>query len=203
MTNKSVKFSVSVGAVIVIAVAYMLGAVRFLLLIAAATIAHELGHYLAVRAFGRAIISVRLNATGITIRRPPPESYIEEIVIAAAGPMASVILAAAMAVAARIYGVEIARTLAGTSIVFAMFNILPVLPLDGGRILYAVLARMFGLYAAERVTCISSCAVIFLLLCAGGYVFVVTRTNFTLLTAAVWMLIYYCKTGNDGIKSML
>ena len=199
--NVPARFSVSAGAVILAAAACCFGAVQLLVLVFIAAVAHELGHYFALRFCGGSLTEIRLSVTGVTMRHNAPATYMGEILTAASGPAASAALSAAAACAARLMESAFAYRLAGVSLLFCLFNMLPFFPLDGGRILYAAVARAFGLLAADRVSCIASCTVIFFVLCAGTYVLAVTGMNFTLLLTAVWMLIHYCKNGNNSIKS--
>ena len=199
--NVPVRFSVSAGAVILAAAACCFGAAQLLALVFIAAAAHELGHYFALRLCGGSLTEVQLSITGVTMRHKALATYIGEIVTAASGPAASAVLAAAAACAARLTASAFAYRLAGVSLLFCLFNMLPFFSLDGGRILYAAAARAFGLLAADRISCIASCAVIFFAFCLGAYVLAVTEMNFTLLLTAVWMLIYYCKNGNNSIKS--
>jgi len=194
------KFSAGGGAFFLIAAAVLFGAAEFLLLVVIAAGAHELGHYLVLKIRGGRVLGVRLGLTGVTLVYERSQTYAQEIFTAAAGPAASAALAIAMALTARLTRFDPAYRLAGMSLLFCIFNLLPVFPLDGGRILYAATARALNLTAADRVTCISSCAVIFAALCAGAYVLALTRTNFTLLAAAGWLLICYCKNESDSIK---
>jgi len=194
------KFYVGGGAFFLIAVAVLFGAGEFLLLVIIAAGAHELGHYMALKIQGCRVSGVRLGTTGVTLMYERSATYAQEILTTAAGPVASAALALLMALTARLTRFEPAYRLAGMSLLFCVFNLLPVFPLDGGRILHAAIARAFGLDVADRVTCISSCAVIFAALCAGAYILTLTRTNFTLLATAGWLLICYCKNGGDGIK---
>ena len=197
--RRAARYSVSAGALLIIAAAIVFDMLPFLLLVLVAAAAHELGHYLAIRICGRGEgAEIRLGPLGVTIRRGPPATYMHEAAIAAAGPLASALLAMLAALMARLTQFEPAYTLSGMSLMFSLFNILPVFPLDGGRVLFAVTAQRFGLTAAERTVCVISCAVIFALLCAGAYILVATGTNFTLLGAAAWLLVYYCRnnTGN-------
>ncbi|MCL2408936.1 MAG: site-2 protease family protein [Oscillospiraceae bacterium] len=199
--NNHPKFSISVGAAVFIVAFFAVGDARLLLLIFIAAGGHELGHYAALRFCGGRVSELRLGITGVSMRHQHSTAYADEILIASGGPMASAVLSSISAIAARLTQADITYQLAGMSLLLCLFNLLPVLPLDGGRILYAAISsRSANPTIADRVTCVTSCAVIFFALTAGAYVLVVTGTNFTLLITAGWMLIHYCKSGNNSIK---
>lgn len=119
-------------------------------LFATSVLAHELGH---------AVLSLRL---GLPIRRitlflfggmaevdGEPETPAAEYLIAVAGPLVSIFLAAvagAVAETARGGGTVriVAVYLALTNGVLGVLNLLPGLPLDGGRVLRAVVWRFTG-----------------------------------------------------------
>ena len=166
-----------------------------------ALFAHELGHMAALRLAGNRLAEFSIDIWGLTIRYEKTMSYKAEIITAAAGPAASLLLALAASLAGRLWGFESAYIVAGVSLVCGVFNLLPAMRLDGGRILYATAALLADLEAAERLLCVASCVVIGGLLTAGAALLIWTRVNFTLLLAAVWLLIGYCKSSGFRIKS--
>jgi Zn-dependent protease len=115
---------------------------------------HELGHALMARRFGigtRDITLLPIGGVG-TLERMP-EKPAEEIAVAFAGPMVNVALAAAgfavLVVAQwgfdvaqlRVAGGPFIAKLITVNLSLAAFNLLPVFPMDGGRVLRAALRR--------------------------------------------------------------
>ena len=201
MEIKIGKLKISGAALLALAAAYFFdtGGIFAAVLIAIAV--HEAGHFAALKASGQHITELKLEPWGLAMRRDSGLSYKSEIITAAAGPVASLLLAVAASLIGRYFAWQEAYIISGVSFIFFIFNILPAIPLDGGKIIYAAAALVVGLEKAERISCVLSCAVIMALLIAGTAVLMKTKVNFTLLLAAIWMLISYCKRSGVSIKS--
>ncbi len=113
---------------------------------------HELAHLLAMKLCQIPALGVSLRLSGAMIRCGFC-GYWQEAACAAAGPAASLALGFAV--------IRIAPQLAAVSLLLGMGNLLPVYPLDGGRILRAVLMKKLdeGLAASvlTRVTFVTCC----------------------------------------------
>jgi Zn-dependent protease/CBS domain-containing protein len=118
-------------------------------------ILHELGHSLVARRFGFQIESITLWLFGgIANLEEMPEDWHQELQIAVAGPIVSLLVGGVAFIAlvglTRIPGsesvaVQSARFVVGylavLNVALAGFNMLPGFPMDGGRVLRALLAR--------------------------------------------------------------
>lgn len=82
------------------------------------------------------------------------------------GPVSNLLLAAALGLLGRWW--EPLYLFAGAQLVLGAFNLLPALPLDGGRILWLALAWLTEPYTAQRVLSAVSLAVSLALLLGGG-----------------------------------
>lgn len=109
---------------------------------------HEFGHSLVARRYGYEIDSVTLWLLGgVASFAEFPEDWRHELVIAIAGPIVSVLIGIGSYVAFVTLpsSIESARFVFGyltvLNVVLAAFNLLPGFPMDGGRILRAILAR--------------------------------------------------------------
>ncbi|PSQ12386.1 metalloprotease, partial [Halobacteriales archaeon QS_5_70_15] len=113
---------------------------------------HELGHSLVARRYGVEISSIRLWIFGgIAQLAEMPEDWKKELYIALAGPAVSIALggvsyAAFVALGGLGGTVGVALSfllgyLALMNLALAGFNLLPGFPMDGGRVLRALLAR--------------------------------------------------------------
>jgi len=130
------------------------GSMRWVLGAAAATglfvcvLLHEFGHSLTAMRYGYRIESITLWLFGGVARfEEMPEDWKQEFTIAVAGPIVSVALGVLSYAAFRIVPGALPTVqfvlayLALTNIALAVFNMLPGFPMDGGRVLRALLAR--------------------------------------------------------------
>jgi Zn-dependent protease/CBS domain-containing protein len=126
---------------------WLLGAVAAVGLFAGVVL-HELGHSVVAMRYGFAIDSITLWILGgIASLRDQPEEWNQELFIALAGPVVSLALAAGSYVALQVLpsSLGFARFVFGylalVNLALAAFNLLPGFPMDGGRVLRALLAR--------------------------------------------------------------
>jgi Zn-dependent protease len=182
------KITVSRFAFLLPITVFALDAWYLLALCAAAVAAHEAGHWLVLRLRGGEVLRVTISPLGVSLKYGGNLSYGGEILTALAGPAASLILTLGGAGAGRAFGWDAAYQLAGLSLLFGLFNLLPVYPLDGGRAVYNAAAYLFGLDAA-RGAAIFLRAVILGAAAAGGlWLLLRPEHNPTLLCCALALL---------------
>jgi Zn-dependent protease/CBS domain-containing protein len=114
----------------------------------ACVLIHEFGHSIVAMRYGFQIESITLWLFGGVARFTEiPEDWRQEFTIAVAGPIVSVALGVLSYVVFLVVPVELPAArfvlayLAMTNVALAVFNMLPGFPMDGGRVLRALLAR--------------------------------------------------------------
>ena len=140
------------------------GATPWLLGVAAAVglfagvVLHELGHSLVAMRFGFPIESITLWIFGgIAQLTDMPEDWRQEFAIAVAGPVVSVALGVGCYALFQTVPVGLPEVrfvvgyLALMNVVLAAFNLLPGFPMDGGRVLRAILASSLPFAQATRI----------------------------------------------------
>ena len=111
-------------------------AVGFVLLI----LVHELGHYVEARRQGLDVgapMFIPFLGAAILLKENPQNAW-REAQIAIAGPIVGSIGAAAVWLAGEQMDSDLLRALGFTGFFLNLFNLLPVVPLDGGRIVAAI-----------------------------------------------------------------
>ena len=135
--------------------AYALSA-AFAVLLLLSVLLHEIGHCLTARAFGLPVRSITITLlAGLTEITEPPQTPVREYAVAVSGPMVSLLLAGVGLGASPLFsdgstGQRLCEAVAITNGIVAAFNLLPGLPLDGGRVLRSILWRLLG--DPERAT---------------------------------------------------
>lgn len=152
---------------------------------------HELGHIAVAAALGGRIEGLSLTVVGAELRigYEVPLTYARDSLVALAGPAAN-LLWGGLALALH-WELAAALTLA-----VGAFNLLPIMPLDGGRVVYGLLAGRLDIDWAERLmTALSGCLVG--LLIGVGAVAAVQFANVTLLLTALWLLAGVLRRGGE------
>lgn len=115
---------------------------------------HELGHSVVARRRRVPIEGIELHLFGgVAKMTAPPRSPKDEIAIAIAGPLVSLALAAAFLGGTFALGASAPTWMAwigGVNLLLGVFNLLPALPMDGGRVFRALLAQRKGLVAGTK-----------------------------------------------------
>jgi stage IV sporulation protein FB len=138
--------------------------VLFICAVFACVVLHEFGHAMAARMYGIRTRDITLLPIGGLARLERfPEKPGQEIVVAAAGPAVNVVIAALLIL---IFGATIDPTavaevenpqigfferLAAVNIFLVLFNLIPAFPMDGGRVLRALLSYRFDRFRATQI----------------------------------------------------
>ncbi len=173
------KLHLSAGGVLLLAALYfVLDVSEFAALLLAAA-AHELGHLAAIALTGGRVVSITANVTGALITRSTPRSRRHELFCDAAGPVVGVVWAGLASGAGTAMNSDMLLISAGMGLALSVFNALPVLPLDGGRMFEC----LFGRKAAAMVSLVAASAVLLL-----GVVLAASDMGIALLAAGTVLM---------------
>lgn len=149
---------------------------RTLLLLALPVMIHELGHWLSLRLLGCRVCAIRWELSGLCLRYHGLPGRWGQVIAALSGPAAGLLYAR---IAVR-FGTA-GELSSGISLLLSVFNLIPALPLDGGRAAEALLDR-------ESAKCLSLvCSV----LCAVSGLFLFARGKGAALALAGLILLVW------------
>jgi Zn-dependent protease len=121
-------------------------------LVFSSVVVHELGHAVVARRLGVPITGIELHILGGAAKMARmPRTAAHEIWIAIAGPAVSLVLGAVGVALWFVTGLKFVGTLGAINLMLGGFNMLPALPMDGGRVLRAALSRRLGRYKATHI----------------------------------------------------
>lgn len=171
----------SVGFLLLAAGLIYLDGAGFVLLSFLACVLHEIGHCAAALLFGSRVCALRVTAVGaeMELEACAPLSYWKDALIALTGPAFN-LLTAVLAVRADLY------LFAGLNLCFGVLNLLPVHPLDGGKILVSLLSCRWP-FGAEKM--VHAFSVVFSGALLGlGWAAWRGWGNLSLLCTAAWIM---------------
>jgi Zn-dependent protease len=137
--------------------------VLFILVLFACVVLHEFGHIFAARRYGIRTPDVTLLPIGgVASMERMPEKPAQEIVVALAGPAVNGVIALVLMgilgfrFDASSVSVEALQSsfwvqVAVANVILLVFNLIPAFPMDGGRVLRALLAMWLGFGPATTV----------------------------------------------------
>jgi Zn-dependent protease len=138
--------------------------VLFILILFACVLLHEFGHAFAARAFGIKTPDITLYAIGGVARlnRIPDKPW-QELIVAIAGPLVNVVIAAVLIFGIHVTAglqqvehlesprIEMLAKVASVNVMLVLFNLIPAFPMDGGRVLRALLAMAMPYARATQI----------------------------------------------------
>lgn len=166
----------------------------------ASILAHEFGHAVTALRHGIGVSGVTLWFMGGVAKLDKQATTARaEFMVAVAGPVTSLVLGAffgalaviAEAVAAGRLAVAVLIWLGAINVILAVFNLLPAAPLDGGRVLTAILWRRWGDPDRARLVAGRCGLVLGALLSMAGLYLALTGTPIALFNVAIGLMVFF------------
>ncbi len=164
---------------------------------------HELGHSIVAQRLGVGVVDIVLYPIGGIARMEKMPAPKQELWIALAGPAVNVVISAVLWLAFKIGGTTVAPSqlsftssfwhfLLYSNVVLFAFNMIPAFPMDGGRVLRAVLAIRLGeLRATELAATIGQFLAVVLGFLALGFTSIPYFSQFNPLLVFIAIFVFF------------
>lgn len=162
-------------------------------------IIHELGHMISGILLGLKIEKMELMPYGVSVSfRLTTKDYnnkikngnlleLKKIIVAIAGPLTNLLIA--IITYYLDIGEELKALVVYSNILLLLFNLIPVYPLDGGRILKSILHILFGKKTAEKyINNISFVLLLFLTFVSSIAIIYLKNIAIFLIIAFLWLM---------------
>ncbi len=144
-------------------------AVGVVVLLFGSVLAHELGHAMAARRMKIRTHEIVLlpigGAARMELRFVSPYA---DLLVSVAGPATSLALGLACLAVWQLSGSSVLMVLGAANVVLGLFNLIPAFPMDGGRVLRALLTELFGMQRAAAISLVVGAGFALLFVLAGG-----------------------------------
>lgn len=148
---------------------------------------HEGGHLLCMFIYGERPSHISVAPFGFSITRLSAGSYRREMIIAFAGPLANILAAVIMSVIMLVCHIpQLAKPVA-VNVSLAVFNLLPIEPLDCGRAVRCWLMCRMNTVRAEKTVFVIGAMCLVPVAATGFFVLIKSRYNITLLLASIYL----------------
>ena len=174
------------------------GQTEFLLCSFVCAVLHEASHISAYLNYGASVFSLEILPFGISasIGKTDKLSCRHEILCAFFGPFMNLFLAAFFYCLSD-YVIKDVEFFIYCNLSFFILNMLPVIPLDGGRILYFVLIRKFQVRTASAIMRVLSFTLTLIIFLAGCIIYILTCGNISVLLIGMYLFVYFFTSSDN------
>ncbi len=156
-----------------------------------AAILHELGHIAAALLSKARLTKLDITPFGLRMSCCDEQLSTARAVLVSSGGIIANLLTFFAAIA--LYGLttqEHLQIFAYAGLIIGLLNLIPIEPLDGGRIFSLLLHRKLNSRTADRIITAVSVVMLVPMLTAGIWLLISSRQNYSLLILSLWLFIY-------------
>lgn len=155
---------------------------------------HELAHVICAGFFGVGVSHITLYPFGLCAVLSDgyiPSSY-KEFFTALAGPLSNAVMFFICSVLYNLQNAAFLLLCMNINLAMCVLNLVPALPLDGGRMLKAILSSQFGIIRSYNFMLRVSRVLVLMLFAAAAAVFFLNKFNFSLILISAFLLQNLC-----------
>lgn len=201
ITISKLNITVSVLLPLGIIATICLGIFAKYILVFTSMLLHELAHIIAAAISGKKIFSIKIYFTGLSAEIEELNNTIQNIIILSLGPLINLILFG-IGFAAGIHWNKDDNMLDFfmlSNLFLFVFNVLPILPFDGGRLLREILSVRVGFFLANKYTIYVSRCMSILLVFAAIIQIALSKYNFSLALVILFIAFFAQKESIEVI----
>lgn len=158
---------------------------------------HEMGHLLAGVLLGLKPKSLQIMPFGLSVsfelyrKKKSPNTYqFKKILIAMAGPITNFLIVVAILMYQDYFSYEMLNKLIYSNLIIGIFNLIPIYPLDGGRIVKCLIKIRQGAEKADKKSYqISNAIIIMLTVVSSIAIFYFKNIAILFIIAYLWVLV--------------
>ena len=173
-----VKIHIRFGFVFVLAIAIIIFPIKVIFAWLLAAAFHEIGHILSLSIMGKGIENISLGFSGASIQTEPM-TYKQEILAAASGPVFGSVL---------ILFSDYIPMISIFAFINTVINLIPLYPMDGGRVLRGLIYIIFKETVARKICNITFYMQYVMLLIGGVFVSLKFSTYWILIATIFFMI---------------
>lgn len=181
------KINVSVAFAGVTALMCYIDKTGLMFYVMTAVLLHEAGHIVAMYLIKIPPDAVTLKIGAAEIEGVTENGTQKHFIIAAAGPVINILGMAVCFMAYRLFGNLSFALNFNIMFVFALLNLLPILGLDGGDLLFCLLVRKISIKKSRRILIFFSIFNCFIIMAFGIYLFFKENNNPSLMLLALYL----------------
>jgi stage IV sporulation protein FB len=204
LKTKKILLGMDLLSIFVIPAILITGLAGEYLIVFISIVLHELGHIFAAFLMNFKVYSLNILPIGLCAQIDfGPGSFLKRIFVYTAGPLTNLIIVILLMSSSQINAQTYSDFLISINVYLAFFNLLPTLPLDGGRIVNEVIAGKVGFFKAGRYMGKLSLILSITLLVAGTIQITGSNHNYSLLSIGIYILfLLRSEEGSEAIMNL-
>ena len=151
---------------------------------------HEFGHLICMKRLNCSPKALNLSIFGIFIVSPSVYSNNKEkALVAISGPIVNLITCVLFLIIYSIFKIEILLIVSAVNLLYALFNLLPIVGLDGGTVMQSTLIKIFGVEKGKKISVIVSFFTVFIVITLGVFILINNIYKPTLLLLGIYLFV--------------